>query len=213
MDFSSNFIPQRPVLVPTIILLNVAVFILWHYLGETETSVMGQNFLVSWDALMAGRYWTLLTSVFSHTLFFHLFINMFVLNSFGRVLEQVLGRGLFLGFYLAAGILSSLSHCLVSTFILGSPEMPALGASGAIAGLVLVFAMMFPQQKILLFGLIPVPAIWGALGFIGLDVWGLVEQARGGGLPIGHGAHLGGAATGIFFYFFFIRRRIRRPIG
>jgi membrane associated rhomboid family serine protease len=50
----------------------------------------------------------------------------------------------------------------------------------------------------------------GALAFIGLDVWGLIAQAEGGGLPIGHGAHLGGAFTGILYYFLFLRGRIPR---
>ena len=86
----------------------------------------------------------------------------------------------------------------------------ALGASGAIAGLVLVFSLIFPREKILLMGIIPVPALFGALAFVGLDLWGLTAQAHGGGLPIGHGAHLGGALTGMLYYVFFLRRRIRR---
>jgi rhomboid-like protein len=159
---------------------------------------------------MEGRWWTLLTSVFSHNMTLHIFINMFVLNSFGTLLEQVLGRRSFLTFYLTAGIVSSLAHAAVSAFIVGNPEIPALGASGAIAGLILVFSLVFPREKILLFGLIPLPAIWGALAFIALDLWGLSAQAHGGGLPIGHGAHLGGAFAGIVYYFFFIRPRMQR---
>jgi hypothetical protein len=62
----------------------------------------------------------------------------------------------------------------------------------------------------LLFFVVPLPAIVGALAFIGLDVWGLIAQAEGGGLPIGHGAHLGGAFAGILYYVLFLRRRIPR---
>lgn len=171
---------------------------------------MAENFLVSWDALAEGRYWTLLTSVFSHNWFWHIFINMFVLNSFGSLLEEVLGRRRFLSFYLAAGVVSSLCHSLLSAFVLHQPEQAALGASGAIAGLVLVFSLIFPREKILLMGIIPLPAIWGALAFVALDLWGLSAQAQGGGLPIGHGAHLGGALTGVIYYIFFLRRRMRR---
>ncbi len=58
---------------------------------------------------------------------------------------------------------------------------------------------------------IPVPALVGALLFVGLDVWGLVAQSAGGGLPIGHGAHLGGAACGALFYFTYLRQRVRHP--
>lgn len=201
---------QRAIIVPIIILINIGVFFMWMALGQENSEFMMNNFLVSWSALQEGRVWTLITSVFSHNMFLHIFINMFVLNSFGSLLEVVLGRTRFLIFYLIAGVVSSLGHSLVSAFVLGNPELPALGASGAIAGLVLVFALMFPKEKILLFGIIPLPALWGALAFVALDFWGLSAQAHGGGLPIGHGAHLGGALTGVLYYFFYLRKHIRR---
>lgn len=162
---------------------------------------MVDHFLVSWTSLSEERWWTLLTSVFSHTMFLHLLINMFVLNSFGPIVEAIVGTRRFLIFYITAGMFSSLCHALVSAFFLQSPELPALGASGAISGLILFFSLMFPREKILLLGFIPLPAFFGALVFIGLDIVGLIAQAEGGGLPIGHGAHLGGALAGTIFYF------------
>lgn len=171
---------------------------------------MEQNFLVSWDALAQGRFSTLLTSVFSHYAFFHIFINMYVLMSFGSIVESAIGWKSFFKFYLIAGVLSSLSHAVCSAFLLGSPELPALGASGAVAGVVLVFSFLFPREKIYLLGFVPMPAIMGALAFVGLDIWGLVAQAGGSGLPIGHGAHLGGAFTGTVYYFLFLRHRFNR---
>lgn len=200
---------RNPV-VHTIILINILVFLVWTFQLGISPEFMSENFLVSWDALLDGRYWTLLTSVFSHNLFLHLFINMYVLLSFGSLLEQGLGSWSFLKFYLAAGIVSSLSHCLVSAYIVGDPGLLALGASGAIAGLILVFSLTFPREKILLLGIIPLPSIYGAFAFIALDLWGLFAQAQGGGLPIGHGAHLGGAFTGIIYYLFVIRPRLVR---
>jgi len=166
--------------------------------------------LVSWSALVDGRVWVLLTSVFSHVMVLHLFINMFVLNSFGRFLEQFLGPKFYLSFYIVAGLISSFSHAALSNYLLGQPDLPALGASGAIAGLVLLFSLTFPKEKIVLFGIIPVPALVGAVAFVGLDLWGLAAQAEGGGLPIGHGAHLGGAFTGLLAYLFFVRPRLIR---
>ena len=88
---------------------------------------------------------------------------------------------------------------------------PALGASGAVSGLLLAYALHFPRSKILLFGIVPVPALVGVLGFVGIDLWGLFAQTRGGGLPIGHGAHLGGALAGALMYFFYLRERYRIP--
>ncbi len=196
---------MRAPLVPVIIGLNIGVFLMWH-LGEQGPEWMERNFSVSWNGVLSGAYWTLLTSVFSHTLCWHLFLNMFVLRSFGTLLEQVLGSWRFLKFYLAAGISGSLVHILVSYYLIGTPDMSAVGASGAIAGLVLVFALLFPREKILLFAIIPVPALLGAFAFMALDVWGLMSQAEGGGLPIGHGAHLGGAAAGILYYLFSLRK-------
>ena len=93
----------------------------------------------------------------------------------------------------------------MSTFLLGSSDVPALGASGAISGLLLAYALHFPRHKILLFGIVPIPALVGVLAFVGIDLWGLLAQSRGGGLPIGHGAHLGGALAGALMYFLYLR--------
>ena len=194
-------------LIRSIIMINIGVFLAWQYaIYNQDIQFMGMNFLVSFSALFYGRWWTLITSVFSHNAFFHIFINMFVLNSFGPIVLQVTGKRLFLLFYLLAGISGSLSHALTSAFLIGQPNMPALGASGAIAGVILLFSLMFPEKKILLLGFVPVRAIWGALIFIGLDLWGLIAQTKGGGLPIGHGAHLGGALVGLIFYFILRRK-------
>ena len=199
---------MRPI-VPVLLAINTGVFILWLVLGESPYMI--DNFLVSWNALAAGRYWTLLTSEFSHIAFLHFFLNMFVLASFGPIVEQTIGSGRFLGFYLVAAVVSSLSHAGVSAFFLGQPDIPALGASGAISGVILLFSFIFPRARILLLGLIPLPALAGALAFVGLDIVGLIAQSEGGGLPIGHGAHLGGAATGALYYLLVIRRlRLRR---
>jgi rhomboid-like protein len=190
--------------VRLIISLNIIVYLCWWLM---DLQFMADNFLVSWAGLMEGRLWTLLTSEFSHNIFWHIFLNMFVLNSFGLFVEKSLGTKSFFRFYLSAAVISSLGHCIISNFILDAPDIQALGASGAVAGVILLFSLMFPKEKILLFGIIPLPAIWGAILFIGLDVWGLFAQAEGGGLPIGHGAHLGGALTGIIYYFW------KRPYG
>jgi membrane associated rhomboid family serine protease len=168
---------------------------------------MINNFLVSWDHLAEGRFWVLLTAVFSHNLLFHILLNMFVLKSFGPYIEQTLGSRKFLNFYLLCGLFSSLCHAVLSAFYLREPGIPALGASGAISGVILFFSLLFPKEKIYILGLIPVPALIGALLFIGLDVWGLIAQSNGGGLPIGHGAHLGGAFMGILYFIYFVRKR------
>ncbi len=203
--------------VAIILILNIGVFLAWNLsLGEggpVSTDFMVNNFLVSWSGLEKGSIWILLTSAFSHNLFFHVFMNMFVLSSFGAAVEATIGLSRFVWFYLAAAVFSSFCHAAVSAVIMHDPDLPALGASGAVSGVVLLFALLYPQQKILLFGFIPVPALWAVVIFVGLDLWGLFAQAGGGGLPIGHGAHLGGAFAGLVYYFFIYRERRKTTVG
>lgn len=192
--------------VGIIIKLNVIVFLLWLAFSFYDITFMYKNFLVSWQSLVEGRVWTLLTSEFSHNMLFHILINMYVFYGFGMALETDLGTKKFVFFYLIAAVVASIGHAVVSAFLLGDPELPALGASGAVAGVIMLFSLKFPKEKILFFGIIPIPAIWGALLFVGLDLWGLVSQAEGtSSLPIGHGAHLGGALTGLVYYLIFLR--------
>ena len=193
--------------------LNVLVFLAWQAAAIVPGlgDFMLNNFLVSTTHLEHGHVWTLVTAAFSHSELWHLAINLFVLWSFGTVLEQLWGTRVFILFYLAAAVVSSLSHCLVSTFFLGNSDISALGASGAVCGLLLAYALHFPRHRILLFGIVPVPALAGVLAFVGLDLWGLIAQGRGGGLPIGHGAHLGGALAGALIYYLYLRTTFPIP--
>lgn len=202
-----------PKTIKVIVLINFMVFLCWFY-SMTNFSTfkfMVENFLVSWDALLDHRFWVLITSVFSHNAFFHLFINMYVLMGFGSILLRFMSPFAFLNFYLTAGIVGSFAHALVSKVLMDAPEVPALGASGAIAGIILLFSLLFPREKLLLLGLIPIRALWGALIVVGVDMWGLIAQSKGGGFNIGHGAHLGGAFIGIVWYIYyrFKARRLR----
>lgn len=190
-------------IIRAIVLINVFVFLAWSlstYQGFVP--FMMDHFTVSWMGLLEGRYWTLVTSVFSHSAFLHLFINMYVLYGFGMALKALLGRTQFVLFYLLAGVTGSFMHAVLSLLVTNSPAQPALGASGAIAGIILFFSLSFPKEKLLLLGIIPIRAGWAAVLLVFLDLWGLSAQSHGGGLPIGHGAHLGGAFIGVVYYFF-----------
>lgn len=201
----------RPVVTRTILGVNIGVFAVWVVsLGSPALhDLMIKNFLVSPLHLARGRVWTLLTAEFSHNQVWHLALNMIVLMSFAPPLERLLGRARFLRFYLGAAIVASVAHCALTAFYLRRSAVAALGASGALSGVLLLFALLFPRQRILLFGIVPVPALAGALLFVALDVWGLTAQRHGGGLPIGHGAHLGGALAGAGYYLLLLRR-VRR---
>jgi len=195
---------MRLPVVPVIIALNIVVFIMWTMYGQSQ--FMLENFLISWSALAAGRWWTLLTSEFSHLWFVHIFLNMLVLLSFGPIVEYTIGSGRFLRFYLVAAVIASLSHAAVSNFLLlHQPELPASAHRVRSQASCCCLRCLYPRARIFLFGLIPMPALVGALAFVGLDAVGLFAQTEGSGLPIGHGAHLGGAATGVLYYLLIIR--------
>ncbi|MFK7741441.1 MAG: rhomboid family intramembrane serine protease [Planctomycetota bacterium] len=205
---------SAPVVAVTIA-INVLVFLMWQ-LAQPDTArptalaeFAFENFMVSTSHLEHGYVWTLLTSAYSHIDLWHVLVNMFVLGSFGLALERLWGWRTFLSFYLICSVVGSLSHCLSSAVLIGDAR-PALGASGAVCGLLMAFGLHFPQSKILVFGIIPVPALVGVLAFVAFDIWGLIEQGRGGGAPIGHGAHLGGGLAGAVMWFAWLRPRFHR---
>ena len=181
--------------VPIIIGINILVFVLW----QLKPEFFIHYFPLNLARLRQGQIWTVLTSVFSHYNFMHIFFNMFVLYSFGRVLEKVWGIRRFTIFYLLAGITASFVHVMLAMF--GWRDSLAVGASGAVAGVVMAFAMLFPRQKIYLFGILPFPAMVLVLILTGMDVVGLIKQYGNmhPGVQIGHGAHLGGTAFGALY--------------
>ena len=141
---------------------------------------------------------TLFTSLFMHGGWLHLAGNMLFLWVFGDNVEHRIGHGLYLVFYLVAGILASFAQILVDT---GS-VIPTLGASGAIAGVLGAYLVMFPTNRVLVLIIrfpVWVPAIvaiglWAALQFIsGFGALG-VEEAAGG---VAYMAHIGGFVAGV----------------
>ena len=124
----------------------------------------------------------------------HLFFNMFALYFFGPMTERVWGAKKFLVFYLLCGAGAMGLHLLIGG---GSP---VLGASGAISGVVLAFAMLFPNAKVmLLIPPIPMKAKHMVLVFLGIDLFlGLSSYNTG----IAHFAHLGGALFGFLLILF-----------
>ncbi len=148
--------------------------------------------------VLDGEVWRLFTPVFLHdpNSLFHLAFNMLTLYWFGRVVEQTYGSREFLAFYLTAGVVAYLGNFAAHAAGLTMPAR-ALGASGAVTAVLVLFALNFPRQQIMLFFVIPVPA-WGlVLLYVGLDVLGLMGAGKGG---IGYLVHLCGAAFA-FAYF------------
>jgi len=134
-----------------------------------------------------GYVWQMLTYMFLHGSLMHLGLNMFVIWMFGRTLEQVWGSSRFLRFYLACGLGGAFFSFLFAF------NTPVIGASAASYGMLLAFAIMFPNQRLLLWFVVPVKARTLA---IGLALLSLVMGIRGGG-NIAHFAHLGGMAAAL----------------
>lgn len=150
--------------------------------------------------------WSPLTYMFVHGGFWHLFFNMVAVFFFGPPLEREWGSSFFIKYYLAAGLGGALFSLLLYPMI--GPSV-VIGASGAVFGLLLAFALNWPNAPIYIWGILPVPAKWfvsvlGALAFI--------STLSGGGGGVAHWAHLGGLATG-FVYLRFgerVKHRLER---
>jgi len=142
---------------------------------------------VLYGALLLTEPWRVFTSMFLHGNFEHFFLNMFALFVFGGALERRVGTPMFLLIYLLSGITGSVGFLLFS-----GPGVPALGASGAIFGLIGALVVIAPNMRLYLFGGIPMPMIAvGALyAFIELLSLGSFDN-------IAHSAHLLGLVGGL----------------
>ncbi len=150
--------------------------------------------------ILQGEVWRLLTPVFLHQDLFHLFFNMLLLFWVGQRLEGVYGSREFVLFYLLSGIGSNVLYLAAQKAGL-TPEVRALGASGAVTAAFILFACHFPHAQVRLYFLIPMPAWLLAILWVGLDaVWGMdvVPDPRGG--RIAYFGHLGGAFLGFLYY-------------
>ena len=190
--------------------VNVLVYIAWQSAiraGDDSflAGLMLGNFMVSLEAVSAGRYWTLLTSAFSHIDPIHLFVNMLALWVFGRDVLQIVGRLAFLHLYVVGAILASLGHVAYS-LVTGEPN-PAVGASGSVMAIAVVFAALFPRRTLLINFFIPVPAALAVAAYIVLDVVGAFGGIAG---QTAHAAHLGGAAYGLIYWLLVVRPRFRQ---
>ncbi|MCD4666859.1 rhomboid family intramembrane serine protease [archaeon] len=179
--------------VVTILLaINVLAFILqWIIPGFTDLFV-----LVSKDVL--ARPWILLTSMFLHGSLPHLLFNMYALFIFGSLIEQKIGSKRFSFVYFLSGILASL------LFTVLMPSSAALGASGAVMGILGVTIMLMPDLRVLFFFFIPMSLRTAGIVFILIDVLG----AFGIGIPgIANVAHLAGVAVGLIYGYYLLKNR------
>jgi membrane associated rhomboid family serine protease len=192
--------PTRvPVVTATIIGLNALMFVL-ELAG-------GESFVRRWSVtpadIVAGRHWiTILTAMFMHGSWSHIIGNMIFLWAFGPEVEDLMGRGRYLTFYLLGGLVAALAQ------VAAAPDstVPNLGASGAIAAVMGAFLVTFPQDRIrsvlVIFVFVRVayiPAViligvWALTQFLSLGA--ISQQPSGPGGGVAYAAHVGGFIFG-----------------
>jgi len=141
--------------------------------------------------------WTLVTSMFLHGDFMHLFYNMFALGLFGLILEKIIGGKKFLIVYFVGGIVASISV----TFFYNA----ALGASGGVMAILGCLAVLRPKMRVFI-GMIPMPMFVAALVWIGGDVIGLFAPSG-----IANAAHLGGMFFGLVAGLYLRNKYLQSP--
>lgn len=178
--------------VKRLLLANGAVFLVVNMLGLVPFGWAVDFFGFS-PARLLIHPWSPLTYMFLHGSFFHLFANMLVLFFFGPPLEGSWGGREFVRFYLAAGMGGALFSLLLVQLI-GTPTV--IGASGAVYGLLLAFALKWPNAPIYLWFLFPVKAKY----FVGFMAFFSLYASLGGARDgVAHWAHLGGLVTGFVY--------------
>ncbi len=176
--------------VLNLIIINVIVFVAQLAFDKTggETGWLTNKLaLYSYDTGLFKPY-QLVTHMFAHGGFFHILFNMYALWLFGAVLEKTWGPKRFLIFYLLCGLAAGLTQMFFVS------QGAAIGASGAVMGLLAAFAYTFPNVE---FYILPIPfpikAKYLAIVYAGIDLFG---GFSGGSDNIAHFAHLGGLAMG-----------------
>jgi len=205
-----------PLVNLALILANILVFLYELQLG----SKAAQSFMFTWGLVPArligdpnGAWRTIYTSMFMHGGWLHIISNMWVLFIFGDNVEARMGRTKYLIFYLLSGTAAG----LLQTYILPTSQVPMIGASGAIAGVLGAYLVLFPRSRVaslvpifFIFTIVEIPA------FLFLIFWffsqlysGLFSIQGGAGSGIAWWAHVGGFVVGLIMSFFFANRRPR----
>lgn len=191
---------RRTSVVTILIAINVACFVLQIIaLKGFRWNLVGVFGMWPQDVVGKLKVWQILTSMFLHSVGspLHLIFNMFLLWMLGRPVEARLGRRPFLRLYLGSGLLAGIAYVVIGQFT--EPFLPAVGASGAVMGVIVYFTFLAPNTTVLLFFVIPMKIKWVTIGFLALDFY-LFVLAGSQGTGIAHTAHLGGALFGLLYW-------------
>jgi len=212
---------RTPVVTMAVIVLNVLVWVLFQRAGVDErfllslcgggaipadlTGGLGPGAMISlggnYSCEVGGLGWgTVLTSMFMHGSWMHLLGNMWFLWIFGNNIEDSMGRGRFVVFYLLSGLLATVAHVLSDP----SSAVPTVGASGAISGVMGAYLLLYPRVRVhTLFVFVVLVRVFALPAWVVLAEWIVIQLfsgfaslgATGGGVAFW--AHIGGFAAGL----------------
>lgn len=183
-----------PTVIKNVLIINVIVFVAC-WLGEERlhSTFMLRNFALFHPLSDYFHWWQPLTYMFMHGGFWHIFVNMYTLVIFGVIVERLIGTRKFLIFYLVCGLCAAAAHVGVAS-LTGSFDTPTVGASGAIYGVLVAYAMLFPDSRMMLiFPPVVLKAKWLVAIFLVIEIFSGVFGTMDG---VAHFAHLGGALAG-----------------
>jgi membrane associated rhomboid family serine protease len=186
--------------IKAIIIACGAVFLVDHLVvGRMSGISLAEYFGLMPFAVIEGlQVWQIGTYLFLHGGVFHLLFNMLALWMFGVELERMWGTRFFAKYYAVTGVGAGITVLIASLMPFGASSYTAatVGASGAIYGVLLAFAMYFPNRRILLFMFFPVPAKYAVMIMGGIAFLATAEDSGGG---VSHVAHLGGLVAGYLY--------------
>jgi rhomboid family protein len=212
-DFRMRGFQNIPPVIKNLVIANALVFVAELTFGDRFINVMALHYYQSEEFGL----WQFLTHMFTHGSFWHIFMNMLVLWMFGSTLEEIWGGKRFLIFYLLCGLGAAV--VLLGTYTIelnyfmnkvNSNEMSieqyyykaarimqstAVGASGAINGVMVAYAWLFPNSLVYLYFAIPVKVKYVVLVYFLVDLFSGINP--GSGDNIAHFAHVGGAIVGL----------------
>ena len=191
----------------------LAINILMFIATLVNQDMMTRVFALFYPASQYFHWWQYVTHMFMHGGFWHIFFNMYTLFIFGSVVEKIIGQRNFIVFYFVCGLGAAALHTGVEwlqaqSYIQGIAEgnaaamqayatlkmTPTVGASGAIYGLLIAYAMLFPEARLtLIFPPVTLSAKWWVIIFAAIE---LVTGITGTAAGIAHFAHLGGMLFG-----------------
>ena len=205
---------SKPILTWILIAVNLGIFFGTWFSGKLEEVVLAYG--MKPNEVLAGReLHTLFTSMFLHGGILHVLGNVWYLWIFGDNIEDVLGKARFIGFYFATGLVASLAHALANA---GS-SIPTIGASGAIAGVLGAYLVLYPWARVhtaififYFIQLVTIPAIvligfWFVLQMISASVTWVAGITSG----VAYLAHIGGFLAGMLLILPLALRKRKEP--